>query len=521
MPELSQVVADRLAGDANQRPVWSMEYLLTSQDGFGLDTASPLQRAICRVLDGSDLGDLAVHPDVVEAFGSTVIPSQPKELAIMSGIRTAKSLIAAGRAVQQTQTCDVSGMVVGEVPRVSVLSLKKDLAQVIFGYVCGLCSRPAIRSRVIGEPTTDTIVLRHPTGRPVEIKVAAGARAGASLVGRWCAGVIFDEAPRMVGAEDGVINLDDAIRAVRGRMLPGSTILYPGSPWAPFGPMYDMHRKHFGQPTSDVCVVHAPGWLMNPVLWTPEKCADLKARDPETYATDVAAEFADKVLSFMSSDAVEHAIQNGTTAEQPQDGWEYVAAMDPATRGNAWTIGVAAMAPNGIRRLVYARQWQGATDSPLSPGLVFEQIAQALRPYRVTRISTDQWSFDALSEIAAMHGIYLDVVQTTQQTKVDWFTTLRALLVDKRVTFVDVQHLSSDLRRVQRRVTQSGVSIELPSTNDGRHCDYAAMLALLFSRYMPEPTRIFERQRSVEERIEARLIEQQTQDDPWGGDDDL
>lgn len=467
---------------------FTLETLLTSPDGLGLRTASPLQRAVCRIMDGTPLGDLARHPDVLEAFGTQDWTGQgpPKEMVVLSAIRSAKSLIAGARAVQQTQTCDVSGLVAGEVPRVSVLSLKKDLAQVVFGYVCALSQGPLLRDRMIGEPSADTVVLRHPSGRPVEIKVTAGSRAGSSLVARWSAGVVFDEAPRMVGVDEGVVNLDDARSAVLARMLPGATILYPGSPWAPFGPVYEMWRKNKGAPSKNLVVIKAPGWAMNPVYWNPERCADLKARDPAVFATDVAADFADRLLSFLPTEAVEACVRQGMPREPRQHGVEYVAAMDPATRGNAWTMGIGYMSPTGVRRLAYARQWQGSASTPLSPERVFEEMSHILREYGVSRVSTDQWSFDSLSDTAIRHGIYLDSVIASQQSKVDWFSSLRAWLVDKRVSLLDIPELAQDLKRVQRRVTQTGISIELPHTSDGRHCDYAAMLALLFTRYLPE-----------------------------------
>lgn len=516
---ISEIVAERLAGfdpfQATERreEKLSLEYLLTDKDGFGLRTASPLQRAVCRVMDGTPIGELGTDPDVIDAFGG-VIPSlgkPPREMIVLSAIRSGKSLISAARAVQLTQTCDVSGLVVGEVPRVSVLSLKKDLAQVVFGYVCGLCQGPLFRDKIIGEPTADSILVRHPSGRPVEIKVTAGHRAGSSLVSRWSAGVVFDEAPRMVGAEDGVVNLDDARGAVLGRMLPGATILYPGSPWAPFGPVFNMHKKHFGAPTQDIVVVKAPGWAMNPVYWTDERCDALRTSDKAVFDTDVAAEFADKILSFLPFDSVEACVRKGLSSEPRQLGWEYVAAMDPATRGNAWTLGIAALSPTGVRRLVRARQWQGNASNPLSPEAVFEEMAHELRAYGVNHVSTDQWSFDALADVAIRKGIVLDSVTSSQQSKVDWFSSLRAWFIDKRISIIDVPELATDLKRVQRKVTQTGVTIELPRTSDGRHCDYAAMLALLMTRYMPEASNSPQPPRGpvlteTEQRIEDTLL---------------
>lgn len=463
-----------------------LEDLLTHPDGFGLP-ASQLQRAVCRALDGLPVGEWTGH--VPAAFGGAPpAPTVPREFVLLSGIRSGKSLMAAARAIQCTQTCQLGNLVPGEVPRVSVVSVKKDLADVIFGFVVGhVQARPALRRLLVGEPTADTVVLRHPSGRPVEIKVTAGSRAGSSLVARWSAGVIFDEAPRMIGSEDGVINLDDARAAVIGRILPGASIIYCGSPWAPFGPTYNWFREHHGKTGAPVLVIKAPAYAMNPHYWTKSRCAALLASDPATYLTDVEAEFADRVAAFFPADAVSACQRAGQVDAAPVSGCQYVAAMDPATRGNAWTLGIMTVLPGGKRQLAAVRQWQGSAREPLSPDAVMDSIAQVCRMYGARTVASDQWSADALRDIAARHGLQLDIVSATASSKTDWFGGLRAAILDRRVDLPAVRELSEDLARVQRRVTQAGVAIDLPITADGRHCDYAAMLALLHSRPITAP----------------------------------
>src|SRR3972149_1913244 len=49
--------------------VLSLEDLLTSEAGFGLKTATSLQRAICRAIEGRPLDDLWLDPAVRRSFG--------------------------------------------------------------------------------------------------------------------------------------------------------------------------------------------------------------------------------------------------------------------------------------------------------------------------------------------------------------------------------------------------------------------------------------------------------------------
>lgn len=44
--------------------------------------------------------------------------------------------------------------------------------------------------------------------------------------------------------------------------------------------------------------------MMNPVWWTPERCAELKVRNPRAYRCDVLGEFIDGAAAAFDSDEV-------------------------------------------------------------------------------------------------------------------------------------------------------------------------------------------------------------------------
>jgi hypothetical protein len=231
------------------------EALLTSPAGFGLTEATPVQRARCRIGDGIPLGELATDADVIAMVGGSealaALPSErgeaPNVIVDLSSIRSAKTMIAVCRAIRATQIVDVGGLKVGEIPRVVLASTKLDRARVAFRMMRGLMTeRPALRGLLVDE-TADSLMIRHPGGRLVEVACVAGGRAAGGFVGDWSAGLIADEAPRMVGREDGVTNLSDILSAIRGRLLPGAQIQLIGSPWAPSGPVYELVQEHWGK----------------------------------------------------------------------------------------------------------------------------------------------------------------------------------------------------------------------------------------------------------------------------------
>ncbi|HLV68336.1 MAG TPA: hypothetical protein VKY73_21110 [Polyangiaceae bacterium] len=449
------------------------------------------------MLDGRPLGELSTDIDVLDIFGGVLPECAPKEFCLVAGIRGGKSLMAAALAVRASQVVDVSRLGPGEVPRVAVMSLDTDKAKVVLNqHLLGnLMAKPELRSLIARHPdgrlkillSEGSVTLRHPSGREVEIKVVAGARAGGSLVSMWMAGVIFDEATRMVGHEDGVVNLDESRDAVAGRVLPGGQIIYIGSAFAPFGPVYQMVSERFGKPGPDVVVCKAKAYQLNPSNWTEEAMRDLESRNPVAYACDVLSEFKAPDATFF-----EHSVLQRQTRTEPEllprdPLCRYQAAIDPGTRGNAWTLVIVGHVQHGKYAVARIRQWRGSTSEPLSPLKVLEDIQRECAAYGITSVWTDQWSVDALREISRQIGLGLIELHMTGQTRVEAFERLRVMLLEDRLELPPSRQFREDLLRVRRIVRQQTLSVELEKTADGRHADFAAALALAMSHPLPPP----------------------------------
>jgi hypothetical protein len=465
----------------------SLESLLTSPDLFGLTTATPVQRAICRVADGVPLGDLATDPVVLDAFGEDIVKlrERPRELAILSGIRVGKSLIAALLGIYWSQTCDLSKLGPGETPRVSIVSITRDLAEVVFGHVLGrIMASKKLSALLVGSPTADSVTLRHPSGIPVEISVVSGTRAGSSLVARWSAGCIFDEFPRMMGADDSVINWEDSRRAVLERIVPNAQLVSIGSPWAPYGPAFDVYTNHWKRPTSEMVVVKTPAWNFNPYFWTPDRVAKAKA-NPDIYQTDVLAEFANPEESLFSSAEVDSATRTTPINLPPESRFSYRAAMDPATRGNGWTLVIVTRQGNR-KKVVYTEEWRGSRAQPLSPKAVMIEMSAILKEYGITSIDTDQYSADAIKDIAKDQGIFVRQVTMTDREKNRKWMSFKAKMALGEVEISADRKFRADLLHVKKKSTSSGIKIILPTTPDGRHCDYAPSLLLAMSAYLED-----------------------------------
>lgn len=478
----------------------TLETLLTSRAGFGLQTATPVQRAICRASDGLPLGVLWEDPDVRAAFGDACpTPGEaPFWVCILAAIRCAKSEMAAAKAIQMSQTVDlnVPWISAGDEIRIPIVSLDKDKARAVYSHVLGnLQSKPSLRKLLAGEPTAESIWVKHPTGRRIEITVSAMSKAGGTLVSRWLAGCIFDEAPRMAGDSDSRHGLEQNLVAVQGRILPGCQVWLIGSPWAPEGPVYEMVQQHFGKPSRDCVVIRGRGPTMNPHYWTPERIAKLKNSTNVVariaYTTDVLGDFTDPEEGIFASAAVDKHTRASSDPVPPTPLNHYAAAMDPATRGNAWTLVIGTCtgrhpttaAPR--YSVVFAKQWIGTAERPLQPDLVFKEIGETCAQYRIDMATTDQHSFDALQNIAERHGLMLRSEPITSKNRLELVERAEVLLSDDCLELPKDPVFRSDLLAVKRRVTINGITLVLPKTGDGRHCDYVPALGLLML-YPPE-----------------------------------
>lgn len=462
--------------------------------------ATPTQRAACRVLEGRPLDELWKRKRVRDAFRNVRPPEHaPFEFVWLAAIRGAKSLLASALAYRAAMTVDLSKLLPGETARIPIVSVDKDKAAIIYNHLVGtMLARRSLTEYLAEDPTDGFVRLRRPDGKIVEILVTAGRRAGASLVGRWLAGCYFDEAARMLGADEAVVNLETCREAILGRMLPGAQILYPSSPYQPDGPVYNWVEERWGKPTADFVVMRAPGKSVNPEYWTDDRANNLKRRSPIAYRTDFLAEFADAEYSVFSADDIDACMRENAEPIKPEPLHAYVATMDPATRSNAWTLTIWTCTeppPKPEYSVVLAKQWvpRGERLSPLN---VLNEIADALQPYGIHDVYTDQWSVDTLADLACMlrpgpqgepRALSLLEEKTTVETRYDGYKNLEILIGERRLSLPRDPVVKQDLVRVKRRVTPDGIKFVLPRGDGGRHADYVPALTLATAVLPPPP----------------------------------
>jgi hypothetical protein len=258
--------------------------------------------------------------------------------------------------------------------------------------------------------------------------------------------------------------------------MPNGRIVLSSSPMG----LLDAHADAFALGETDGQIVaHAPTWVANPSLT--EKGTREREPDEVVWAREYAAiPQAEAETSLFSALLVDRACRDSLDVPA-DDRHRYVATIDPATRGNAWTLVVACLSDNQVRRIVLTREWIGSKVKPLSPGAVFKEIADLIRPYKLAHVHSDQFAEDALRELARPHGLALLVDKPwTQAVKADAYDALRTLLQEKKLELPADPTVKTDLLGVRVRLTRAGTTYELASQGS-RHSDYAPAIAMAVS----------------------------------------
>jgi hypothetical protein len=549
----------------------SLETFFTSPDFFGVTSAVAVQRAKCRIVTGLPVGDLASDPSVLEMCGGTIpdFEGSPREVLDISAIRIGKSLFAACLIFWLTQNVDLSGTRASDIVRLFVVALKIGGTDAVLKHLLEpMLSKPAFRKFLVDDPKDITLgtiktsglkIRQLSTGRVVEVMPIPLDRAGGSAVSVYCAGVVVDEYPRMIGAEDGVRNVEHFHEAVLGRLLPGAVFLATGSPWQPYGPAYDNTAKFFGKPSEDLVVLRtsakpfvgvAPAWTKSGKQKHPPH-EQLQRRSPLAYKTDFLAEFADGEEAVFPGEAIEDAWRPVTPvpaiygrpaifADPSALRHDYWAAMvggwaEPVTGpedlyeteflGDSVTPGRGQVIPG---RGGWIRILEDDLGNPLprKDGLVrrpwfevFEvvswdkksgargldlvkSVGQLGRKYGCSDFHWDGYEQLMLGDLVRQEG-FRPVVHTWsgQGRKTDAVDHLRTLFIERRVRLPQHALLKQELQRFRARATPGG-NFQYIVAGGAGHGDHASCLTLAMRADLDgfvdrSPTKLLSRRHEV------------------------
>ena len=494
----------------------NLEMVLTGQ-GYADLPASPLQLAIARAADGRDLDGVLDPVSLRAHFGVDELPADLGAVLVVliCGVRSGKSFLAACAAIRGCLTVSLAQLKRHEVARFAIVAPTVDNANATFRILAGIVSESPVLSRLVQKQVDGELLLRRLDGRIVEIVVVAAHRGAITLRSRWLLGFCIEEVAGFgIEVQGAVVTGEELLRAGEPRLLPGAQGWIISSPFGPQGLLWEFYKDHFGKP-GRVLVVHAPTLAMNP-SFDPAQVEAVRRRDPDTAAREYDAQWLDASTSLLTGAAVDRCSRRSPLVVPYERGHDYFAFIDPATRGNAFTLIIATRAKRqGLLKtvVVLARQWVGSKTAPLSPKRVLAEIVDICRPYKVDMAYTDQHAADAYRDIATDLGFTLVIDTITLEKKNELYQTLALAFADERIEVPADPVVRADLLSIRKIATQSSVRFDLPVTADKRHADYCQPIAMAATRRLLDPEEIVdgpprnspEWQRRQREDMAARL----------------
>lgn len=204
--------------------------------------------------------------------------------------------------------------------------------------------------------------------------------------------------------------------------------------------------------------------------------ADTLQKDPRAFERECLARFQDSLSGFLDSALLRAAVAPGVTARPPEARNFYVAAIDPAFKGDAFGLCIAHADPEKGVVIDYLSRDLPTGGHKIDPTLKLAEVAAICHRYRVIEVLTDQFSIEALKQIGMGAGLVLREVPFTGKSKAGIYANLQQLLNTRRLHLLDHPETLRELLLIERQNLQGGATkIAGPK---GEHDDMATVVAL-------------------------------------------
>ncbi len=288
--------------------------------------------------------------------------------------------------------------------------------------------------------------------------------------------VLCDEVAKWADADTGANPAAEVLASVRPTMktMPHARMVLSSSPMSTLDAHYDAYE--LGETDLQV-VAQAPSWVANPTI-TEADCITEEpdeAKRAREYGAIPQAEAESSLLTDYLCERARRRIPQHWDLPYVH-GHRYVAAMDPATRGNAWTLVIATKGSDGVRRMALAREWRGSPSRPLSPKAIMIEIQGHLAAYGLRWVTTDQAAVDYLKDLCP-RGVSLREAPWTQASKAVAYEHLLKIAQSDAFEMHPDPQVKADLLGIRKCFTRTGVQYVLAEVH-GRHADYAPSAAL-------------------------------------------
>jgi hypothetical protein len=384
-----------------------------------------------------------------ELFASVAGDRKPptrkvKELVCVASRRSGKGRVGAACAVHAALLIDHSAVLApGETGVVAAVSPTRAQAAILLDYARGyLEASPLLRGEV-DTVTSDEIRLKNGN---VICTLTSDYR---SLRGRTLLLAIMDEASFLRDELSSTPDIECARALLPGLATTGGMLCILSSPYRKLGLLYQRHRDHFGQNSSDVLVIRAPSRLLNPTL---DEGIIASAKDADAFAarSEWLGEFRDDIGAFLDDALIDAAVDYARPLElPPQAKVRYAAFAGPSGgRGDAFALCIGHREDERFIADVVR-----AVPAPFDPSTVVREFAALAKDYRVTRLRGDNYSAEWVSSAFKDAGLRYE---PSDRPKSALYLESLPLWTRSQINIPDHSRLLRELRLLERRTHRSG-----------------------------------------------------------------
>ena len=447
---------------------------------------SPMVAAIADAADG-------VRPTTIDDatstryFGCSLdgLPRQRRRtVAVQAGGRGGKtSRLLAPKALHAAWTTPLPTVATNEHAVALIVSSDLVFAKQALSFCVGYVQRsPVLRDALVGEPSTESLTLRRPDGKLVDVRVrAAGARGkGGRAFTLVFAGL--DEACFFFD-ESGVVNDKEIYRACSQRIVPGGQLWMVSTPWIEgVGVLEEKLADDFGTHESTLAVRGVGTRALNPT-WDPDHEIENEERknDPDNASREIDAQpLTAGSMHFFSREAIDAAFIDQLPQQSPYTrGRSYAAGGDTGFKKNSSALVVLekipsdGAAPERLRQVLLEER-KPVPGLPLKPKAVATDFAELMLGYGARDFAGDSHEIEDVRSAMAAKNVRAICAPSPAETFVD----LRNALHEGRLELPENPRLRSQLRKVlSRPMPGGGTQIFSPKERDGSHGDLVSALA--------------------------------------------
>lgn len=155
-------------------------------------------------------------------------------------------------------------------------------------------------------------------------------------------------------------------------------------------------------------------------------------KDPDAYRREILNMAVDAVAGLFAETLLRKATENAPPFREWQEGEEYVAAIDPAFRGDDFTFTIGHYTRESGFYQDHIQRWS-PQEMKLIPSIILDEIKVKLDEYKLDSVFSDQYQLESLQDLASDRGFSIIGIDFTASSKAKFFGSFLQILRNDRV----------------------------------------------------------------------------------------